>query len=172
VQILIKINWKELFESIGLLAIILSLVFVGFQIKQDQLLTRSELGAGSAKMAAEISMMAIESEFQRTFVKMISQPDQLTDEEVVEIRFFLSAMLQMMIRECYLMDRGVFVECENAARFTLRNNFENEFAKNWLLSRSGTIPYMPDWFFSEIAELDTNGNLRRIEESREPYNDR
>ena len=161
-----------MFESIGLLAIILTLVFLGIQTKQDQLLTRSELGAGSTEIVAEISMMAIESEFQRTFVKMISQPDQLTNEDVVEIHFFLAAMLQTMIRECYLMDRGVFVECGGLVRSILRNYFENEFAKNWLMSRAGNIPWMPDWFTSEVAELDTNGILRRLEESREPYNDR
>lgn len=161
-----------MFESIGLLAIVLSLVFVGLQLKQDRFLTRSELGSKTAEITAEISMMAIESEFQRTFVKMISQPDQLTDEEVVEIDFFLFAMFQMISRECYLMERGVFVECDDITNYILRQYFENEFAKNWLLSKIADASYMPAWFSGEVAELDTGGNLRRIKESRAPYTNR
>jgi hypothetical protein len=164
---LIQKNWKELFESIGLLAVVFSLIFVAFQIRQDQQLTRSELGAGSTEFAAEISMVAIESAFQKTFVKMINEPDKLTDDEIVEIGFFLQAVKLLFIRECYLVERGVFVECDGTIRGNLRVYFQNEFAKAWWKQNDRPNPNLPDWLSGEIAELDANGNRRRLEELRE-----
>jgi len=160
-------DWRSLFEAVGLLAIVLSLIFVGLQIRQDQVLARSELGAGSTELSAQIAMMALESEFQETFFKMINQPDQLSDDEIVEIGFFLQAVRIMFIRECYLVERGVFPECESNIRGNLRNYFENEFAKAWWKQRDRSNPYLPDWLSREIAELDSGGNRRRHEELRE-----
>ena len=165
-----KVDWRTLFEAVGLLAIVLSLIFVGLQVRQDQLLARSTLGAGTAQFTAEIGMMAIESEFQKTFVKMIFQPDQLTDDEIVEANWFLSAQRQVIMRECYLKERGVFVECDAVIRGVLRNYFENQFAKNWWQQASwGNNPYVPNWINDKVAELDSNGNRRRIEEIRESF---
>ncbi len=166
---MIKIVWKELFESIGLLAVFFSLIFVAFQIRQDQQLTRSELGAGSTELSAEIAMMALESEFQKTFFKMINQPDQLTGDEIVEVGFFLQALKVLFIRECYLVDRGVFVECESTIRGNLRSYFENEFAKTWWKQNDTPNIFIPDWVSGEVAVLDANGNRRRLEELRESF---
>jgi hypothetical protein len=162
-----KINWRILFESIGFVAIVLSLIFVALQLRQDQQLTRSELGAGSTEFSAEIAMVALESAFQKTFAKMITQPDQLTDDEIVEIGFFLRAIKLSFIRECYLVARGVFVECDDTIRGAMRNYFENEFAKAWWKRNDKGKSYLPDWVSGEIAELDANGNRRELEELRE-----
>ena len=150
-----------MFESVGMLAIVFSLVFVAYQIRQDQLLTRSELGAGSAELTAEISMMAIESEFQSTFVKMINQPGELSDDEIVEIDFFLRAVKTSFIRECYLAARGVFAECDGMIRSLMPRYFSNEFAKVWW-QRYGQSMYIPDWISDEIATLDADGNRQDI----------
>ncbi len=160
-------DWRTLFEAVGLLAIVLSLIFVGLQIRQDQILARSELGAGSTELSAEIGMMALESEFQTTFVKMINQPDQLTDDEIVEISFFLQTLKILFVRECYLVARGVFAECESTIRGNLRSYFENEFAKTWWKQNDTPNIYIPDWVIGEVAELDANGNRRRLDELRE-----
>lgn len=39
--------WNEIAELIGIAAIVASLVFVGLQMRQDHVIARSELGAGS-----------------------------------------------------------------------------------------------------------------------------
>ena len=112
-------------------------------------------------------MVAIESAFQKTFVKMINEPDKLTDDEIVEIGFFLQAVKLLFIRECYLVERGVFVECDGTIRGNVRVYFKNEFAKAWWKQNDRPNPNLPDWLSGEIAELDANGNRRRLEELRE-----
>ena len=39
----LKIEWKVLAESIGMMAIVLSLIFVGLQLKQSQLIAQNEI---------------------------------------------------------------------------------------------------------------------------------
>ncbi len=167
-----KFDWRTLFEGVGVIAIVLSLIFVGLQLRQDQILVRSELGAGSAELNVHHRMMAIESSFQKTFAKMMTQPGQMTDEEVIEADLFLTSLTQMIVRECYLVERGVFVECEAMAYVLLRNFFENQFAKNWWQGRieSGRLnPYLPDWISDVVADLDPNGNRRRIDQLRQSF---
>jgi hypothetical protein len=112
-------------------------------------------------------MVALESAFQKTFAKMITQPDQLTDDEIVEIGFFLQTAKLLFIRECYLVERGVFAECDDTIRGNMRNYFENEFAKAWWKQNDRPNSYLPDWLSGEIAELDSDGNRRRLEELME-----
>ena len=160
-------NWKDTFESVGMLAIVASLIFVALQLRQDQRLVRSQLGAGTTELNAAISMAAQESEFQKTFVKMINEPDQLSDEEIVEISLFLGSIKGSIRRECYLVERGVFAECDNMTRGRLRNYFQNEFAKSWWRQNSEPGTYIPDWVDAYVEELDANGNRRKIAELRE-----
>jgi hypothetical protein len=66
-----------------------------------------------------------------------------------------------------LVERGVFAECEGTIRGNIHYYFENEFAKAWWKQNDNSNPYFPDWLSSEIAELDANGNRRRLEALRE-----
>ncbi len=38
-------NWKDLAELVGIAAIVASLIFVGFQLKQERAIARAELQA-------------------------------------------------------------------------------------------------------------------------------
>jgi hypothetical protein len=164
-----KSEWRNLFEAIGLAAIVVSLVFVALQLKQDQELSRAQLGAGSTEMAAAIRTGFVESEFQKTFVKMITQPDQLTLEEVAEINFALRSVKAMFIRECYLVERGVFAECENSLRSNSRQFFQNAFAQEWWKQNDGPNPYLPNWLSEEIAEFDPTENQRQFEQLQQVF---
>jgi hypothetical protein len=119
------------------------------------------LGAGSTEYIANLSMMAIESGLQNTLVKMINQPGELSDEEIVEIDFFLRAVKSSFVRECYLVARGVFDECDNMIRSILPRYFANDFAQKWW-QRYGYSAYIPDWIGNEIAALDSDGNRKEL----------
>ena len=48
-----KIEWKVIAESIGIMAIVLSLVFVGLQLNQSQVIARNEVGIQSLENRIE-----------------------------------------------------------------------------------------------------------------------
>ena len=164
-----KFELRNLFEAIGVAAIVLSLIFVALQLKQDQELTRAQLGAATTEMASEIRRNFIESGFQQTFVKMITQPDQLTIEEIAEIDFALTSVKGALIRECYLVERGVFAECDGALRNNSRQFFQNAFAQEWWKQNYRPNPYLPDWLSEEIEMFDPNGNRQQFEQLQQVF---
>lgn len=162
-----KLEWRNLFEAVGLVAIVLSLIFVALQIRQDHKLARSELGAGTTENNADILLIATESEFAKSFAKMINQPDELTDSEMIQIDFFLHAVKTTFIRECYLKERGVFDECAEMIRSRLPLTFGSAYAQTWWRLNWAPHPYIPNWVSDEIAGLDGDTNQQYFQELRE-----
>jgi len=67
-------RWKDTFEAIGLVAIVASLVFVEFQLRQDQLIARSELTSESFELMIALDQNLLDPEFAGTYAKMRSDP--------------------------------------------------------------------------------------------------
>ena len=53
-----QLRWKETFEVVGVIAIIASLLFVGFQLRQDHLIAKSALSSEAFAIGTEINLRA------------------------------------------------------------------------------------------------------------------
>ena len=126
-----KARWKEIIESVGMIAIIASLVFVGMQIRQDQYIARADLGSRSAEIQIGIKEILTRPDFARTWAKMLRQPQDLTFEEKIQVGGFLELAQESFFRECYLLALGVFGECEAIFRSHVSLNFGSRYAKDW-----------------------------------------
>ena len=156
-------NWRNVGESIGLLAVVASLIFVGVQLKQDHGLARSELGSGSLEQIAQIAQTMNDPEFAAVYAKMLKAPQQLSDEEMIRINAFLRQVTDAMARECYLTQRGVFAECDIMLRDSIRRYFGNAYAQTWWrLSDTRTGIELPDWVNEKIYSTDIDTDLKRI----------
>ena len=158
------IDWMQV---IGIFAIILSLMLVAFQIRQDHTLTRSGLGAGTTENNANIKLIATNSDFAKTYAKMLNQADELSDDEIVQLDFFLGAVKSVFVRECYLKARGVFADCENMVRAQLPRYFGNSFAQNWWRLNWSPSPYLPGWINDEVNGLDADKNQQYLKQLRD-----
>ena len=78
-------NWQRVFEAIGLVAIIASLVFVGVQLRQDQVIARSELTSESFALLVELDGRFLEPELAATYVKMLTQEEELSLQESLQL---------------------------------------------------------------------------------------
>ena len=90
-------NWKGGFEAIGLIAIVASLVFVGFQLRQDQLIARSELTSDSFHLMIAMNQSLIGPEFASTYAKMLDRPEGLSLDEMVQIDNLFTAVKTMYL---------------------------------------------------------------------------
>jgi hypothetical protein len=167
-KILTKSHWRDLFEATGLLAIIASLVFVGMQVRQDQVIARAELGSQSFESMNSYKQLFADSDFAATFAKMLNQPKELTIDEALQIDNFLRMVRSSFIRECYLKDRGVFIECDSIIRSNLATYFGNRYAKVWWRKTKpmlGDVSWgIPEWVDEEVMNLDENRTQEVIEE--------
>lgn len=161
-------RWRLLFETLGGVAIVASLIFVGLQIQQDQLIARSELGAGSFENYATINQVMVDPEFAALWSKVLETPKDLRIDEMLRVNGFLNMIAEAMARECYLKERGIFVECDDAIRDLMRRYFGNAYVKTWWrLSDTRPAVDLPEWVDKEISELDVNAGRTRLESIRD-----
>ena len=163
-----EMRWRVLFETIGGVAIVASLIFVGLQIRQDQVIARSELGAGTFESYATINQVMVVPEFATLWAKTLETPKDLRVDEMLRVNGFLNLVAEAMARECYLKERGIFVECDNVIRDLIRRYFGNAYAQTWW-RRSDTRPavVLPEWVDKEISELDVTAGRTRLESIRD-----
>lgn len=148
---------KKMIEWVGPVAIVASLVFVGIEVRQDRNLARAELAAQSFDTLAELRLVFTSDEFSTTYAKMLNQPEELTSAEMLQINGILGAVSLMFVRECYLVERGIFEECDNIVRGNAPLFFGNPYAQSWWrVYRQRPDRVGPGWIDNEIAKVDTN----------------
>jgi hypothetical protein len=161
-------NWKDIAELIGIVAIVASLVFVGMQMQQDRVHARAELGADSFSNLASLSLELTSGEFAPVFAKAIEQPGELTTAEQLQVNAYLEAYTYLILRDCYLMEREVFIECEIIVREYGPRFFGNHYAQSWWkLQNAGDLEFMPDWVDAAITGIDPESNARLLNVLRE-----
>ena len=159
-----RIQWKELFEAAGMLAIVASLTFVGLQVRQDQVIARSQLFSDGMARVDSFYQALMDPEFAGTYATMLDRPEDLSVEEMLQINGLLNQLMNMMIRECYLVERGIYPQCANFIRAPLRQFFGSKYAQSWW--RVNRLPYrlLPDWIDEEIAGLETDRIWRGLDD--------
>jgi len=136
---LTRIRWRELFEVIGVVAIVASLIFVGLQLQQDRHLIRAELGAGSQDFSAMVDLALGDPAVSSAWAKMVERPEDLSVEEMLRVNSVLAAARRLFLRECYLVALEVFVECESLIHGQATQYFGSRYAQSWWRTRSDTL---------------------------------
>lgn len=131
------VGWKDIAELIGITAIVASLIFVGLEMRQQQVLARAELGSQSFEYMTSIRQAFSDPAFAGTYVKMLENPGELTNAETASLNGFYHELIQLVERDCYLVGLGVFSECTNTLNRFYPEYFGNQFAKNWWRSTRG-----------------------------------
>lgn len=162
-----KIRARDIFEGIGLVAIVLSLIFVGLQIQQDQVLARADLGSRGVETLINLKLHASDPEFAIAYAKMIDQPTELTDDEMIQLNNYLSAAKSLFVRECYLLERDVYEECDVMFRANATSFFGSHYAQVWWNRNWQSTPLTRDWMNDEIERLGPNSTSRILKEMRD-----
>lgn len=156
-------EWNEIAELIGIAAIVASLVFVGLQMRQDHVIARSELGAGSFESLASLRKDMTSPEFAAIYAKMLEQPDQLTTAEQLQVSAYLDAAKYLIIRECYLVVRKIFDECSVLVREYGPSFFGSQYAQSWWrLQSPRDLTFLEGWVDDEITGIDPEYNLKEL----------
>jgi len=162
-----NITWKDALEGVGMFAIIASLIFVGLQMRQDQVIARSELTSHSFDLMMGFNQSLFDPSFAAIYVKMLEHPEDLNVKEMVRIDALLDSVMRAYGRECYLVARGIFAECVNIVRVTAQRYFGSRYARSWLRVRKEIIdPFIFDQLEAQLVNLDANLFRRRLDETK------
>ena len=158
-------NWKDVAELTGIVAIVASLVFVGMQMQQDRIHARAELGADSFSNLASLSIELTSGDFSTTIAKSIEQPGELTNAEKLQVNGYLEAFTYLVLRDCYLKEREVFVECDVIVREYAPKFFGNHYAQSWWKHQNPSdLTFLPNWVDEVITGIDPESNLRFLDD--------
>ncbi len=157
-------EWNEIAELVGIAAIVASLVFVGMQMQQDRVHARAELGADSFSNLATLSLELTSDEFAPIFAKAIEEPGELTTGEKLQVNGYLEAYTYLILRDCYLKEREVFVECEIIVREYGSKFFGNRYAQSWWkLRNAADLTFMPGWVGAAITAIDPDSSIKLLD---------
>ena len=149
-------RWRILFEAVGLIAIVLSIVFLGFEVRQNTQAMRAAAIQDTTDVARQqLLMLATDRETHRIEMLGHEDPEQLTPEErrryVYIIRSFWFGM-QGLYRQWQL---GVLPEEEwNVMTGTICSELSTTGVQSlWSQQREGAL--IPEFVAFVDAECGT-----------------
>ncbi len=156
-------TWNEIAELVGIAAVVASLVFVGLQMRQDHLVARSELAAGSFESFADLRREMTGPELASTYAKMLERPEELTTAEQLQVNAYLDAAKLLIIREGYLYKLEIFTECTVAVHQYGPYFFGSSYAQTWWrLQSPRTLKFLESWVDDAISSIDPEYNLKEL----------
>ena len=126
-----KIDWKFALELIGMALLIMSVIFLAIQVRQDHNLTRAALGSQTVELLNELELTASDPSFAKVYEKMLREPENLTDDEMIQINSYLYGAKMLIRRECYLAYRGMFRSCRPFVIQHIPHFFGSRYAQSW-----------------------------------------
>ena len=125
-------NWRNLIEFIGIFALIASLVFVGFQLQQDQRLAEAQIYADFDDTQIELSRLVIEN------VEVWLAGSNLQELSEADSQTFEAVAMAVMAKYNGLMARAVRLKTDPVEDYALDYAFllyNNEGLQNSFRTR-------------------------------------
>ena len=131
-------EWNEIAELVGIAAIVVSLVFVGYELRQSTAIARSDAYGSFSSQFFELASSAALDERMSGLISQVNQgalPGDFKPEERVSIRMYQSAAVRVWEGLFRSVQAGVLPEdaLDSAAKGILINN--NFFRSNWASTR-------------------------------------
>jgi hypothetical protein len=165
-----KANWKDVAELIGVAAIVASLIFVGLEMRQQQALARAELSSASFDYMRSVRQSFSNGLFTESYIKMLKSPESLTDEEIAMVNGFLHELIQLVERDCFMVELGVFQECTYTMNRFFPEYFGNKYAKTWWEKTKEVYnPGLRSQISLFLEELGPNTSLHHIEDAHKAF---
>lgn len=161
-------RWVVWFEAVGIAAVVLSLIFVGLQMEQQQNLTRATLGARGMEVYSRVIQTQSDPDVAIAWAKMLERPEDLSTGEMIQVNAVLTMVKNAFMRECYLAGMGVFEECNYLLRDQARNFFGSSYAQSWWRLNKPPNGYgLEKPLDAVISHLEGDASLRMIEELKQ-----
>ncbi len=154
-----KIFTKEIIEVGGVLAVVASLIFVGIQLRQEQIFAQADLGSITLEALADFDKGFEDPNVASIYVKMISDPEELSIEEMTQANATLNHIVRLWIREDFLYGLGVFTENERIVDEYVARMFGNAYAKAWWNSTKDRYPDYSEKMGTAIDSVDSVASL-------------
>lgn len=76
-------NWKEAAEIVGVIAIVLSLIFVAYELRQNTLMMRAQITQSRTEVAVSEQQATYNSDYIPDLIVKIDSGEPLTEQEML-----------------------------------------------------------------------------------------
>jgi len=131
-------TWKDSLELVGIVAIVVSLVFVGYELRQSTAIARSDAYTSFSSRFMELASGAALDKRMSGLISQVNQgdvPEDFEPDERVSIRMYQAAAVRVWEGLFRSVQAGVLPEeaLESAANGVLINN--NFFRSTWVSTK-------------------------------------
>ena len=144
-------TWKDYFESVGIVAIVVSLVFVGYEVRQSTAVARSNAYNNFSSQFFELVSNAALDERMSRLISQVNRgahPEDFTPEEQASIRMYQGAAVRVWEGLFRSVQAGILNEdaLDGAANGMLINN--EYFKSTWASTKHIYTSDFVAWFES------------------------
>ena len=101
---------KDLFEAIGVVAIVVSLILVAYELRQNTVMMRAQITQTRADLAMTEQVATYNSAYMPSILVKIENDEELTDEEVVRYRTYVRGFLRNQDNAYWQYNQGLLGE--------------------------------------------------------------
>jgi len=103
-------NWKEAAEIVGVIAIVLSLIFVAYELRQNTLMMRAQINQSRTEVAVSEQQATYNSDYIPDLIVKIDSGEPLTEQEMLRYRTYLRAFLRNQDNAYWQFRQGLLDE--------------------------------------------------------------
>jgi len=168
-----KIDVGQVITILANIGVLVGLILVALQIRQNTVLVRAELVSNATDSWIDIDASKQSDNFASVLAKSIDDPQELTSAEIIELDGYLYTYLDQLLRDRQLHELGVFdVPSEDLIQMSIMDYFGNEFARAWWAeTKSQWPPDIIDLVDREMETVSVNQDLEKIERIRRRLKD-
>ena len=153
-------------EWAGAIVVIITLIYLARQIKQNSELSRLALYSNDIDSYIQRDHLTTDEHLAAAWSKAIENPKAMTASEMIRVDSLLLSVLTQLARRHYLYDQGFYkVSAQSMASQELALYFGNEYSQAWwTVNKENAHVGLPspnrESFFEEIdpiiSQLDTS----------------
>ena len=155
-----KLNWKDLLEGVGMVAIIASLILVAYEIRQNTLMMRAQTRDSLTEKQMTLSSWIATNQYTASLVPR-GVRGELETGTADDIAFdqLLTGMMREWENSLYQYEQGLFDEAEFRARKQAWKGFVNSPGAKafWALRRENFSPSFRAEIEAILAETEDEG---------------
>ena len=148
--------WIELAAG---LSVLIGLFLVAQELRQNNQYAKSESVRDLFQMWSNIYQFEYENEVPQLIRKSIRQPDEISDDEVLQISSFLAMIMNAQLAQATMQKEGGLVvgNVEDDAPEIVRSYFSSHVSRAWLKANEDWIEYIaPEFYAALIVEIEKN----------------
>ena len=165
-----KIN--EYLQILASIAVLVGLLLVAYEVRQINHLAEAETVRELVLSWSDISLASLEKDVSTLRLKSWENPDELTEEEILQLNEWMSLVIYQLMAEGSMERRGLGFDTDETFDEYLAKNFHSffgyRFGRAWYLANRYWIPpQLTAVMDRELESLDGLSPADLVENIRE-----